>query len=173
MGTIAPIGPARRAQVSRETRRYIEMAGAAFGRSFDPIGVLFDLGGRAAGMYRVHGGRRVIRYNPFLFAKYFEDNLAVTVPHEVAHYVTDMRYGIRNVRPHGAEWREAMALFGADPAVTCNYDLDGIPVRVQRRFSYRCRCTRHQLTTRRHNRVSRGEMRYFCRRCGAELVAAV
>ncbi len=54
------------------------------------VPVRFELQGRAAGMYRVHKGERVIRYNPYIFSKYFDDSLANTVPHEVAHYITDV-----------------------------------------------------------------------------------
>jgi len=131
--------------------------------------VLFDLKGRSAGMYRVAGHRRVIRYNPYLFAKYPQDNLAVTVPHEVAHYVTDVLFGLRRVRPHGAEWQAVMRAFEADASRTADYDLTGIPVRTQRRFGYRCACFVHQLSTRRHNQVRRGAARYYCRACGEEL----
>jgi len=131
------------------------------------VAVTFDLTGSAAGMYRVHGAERVIRYNPYIFAKYFANNLAVTVPHEVAHYVTDRLYGLRNIRPHGVEWKTVMRSLGADPCVTASYDLSGVPVRRQRRFSYRCECSTHQLSSCRHNKIQRGQSSYLCRRCGS------
>jgi len=62
-------------------------------------------------MYRANKNHRVIRYNPYIFAKSFEDNLGLTVPREVAHYVTDMMFG--HSRPHGKEWHEVMRAFGA------------------------------------------------------------
>jgi SprT protein len=116
-------------------------------------------------MYRVHRGERRIRYNPYIFAKYFEDNLANTVPHEVAHYITDLRYGLGNVRPHGREWQSIMHALGAEPVVTCRYDLSGIPVRRQIRYQYRCDCTTHRISTARHRRASSGQVRYFCKHC--------
>ncbi len=133
------------------------------------VAVTFDLTGSAAGMYRVHGAERVIRYNPYIFAKYFANNLAVTVPHEVAHYVTDRLYGLRNIRPHGVEWKTVMRSLGADPCVTASYDLSGVPVRRQRRFSYRCECSTHQLSSCRHNKIQRGQSSYLCRRCGSAI----
>lgn len=166
---VEPIDPARRLLVVAATRRTIARAGVLFGREFAEIPVSFELRGRAAGMYRVQHGRRLIRYNPYLFARYFEDNLANTVPHEVAHYVTDVLHGLRNVRPHGREWQAVMRALGARPEVSCRYDLDGIPVRRQRRFGYRCACTTHQLSTVRHRRVQSGRARYLCRRCGNPL----
>jgi SprT protein len=153
------------------TLQQIRRAAELFDRPFEPIPVLFDLRGRGAGMYRVRGRERVIRYNPYLFAKYFDDNLKETVPHEVAHYVTDMLHGTCRVKPHGAEWRAVMTRFGARVEVTCRYDLEGIPVRVHRQHEYGCDCDTHRLGSRRHNRIARGEARYFCRRCRAELVA--
>jgi SprT protein len=166
---VVALDDARQSEVIAATAHWIENARQLYRRDFSLIPVSFDLRGRSAGMYRVTGRRRVIRYNPFLFAKYFANNLAVTVPHEVAHYVTDMLFGIRRVRPHGAEWQAVMRAFNADASRTADYDLSGIPVRMQRRFGYRCACLVHQLSTRRHNQVCRGAMRYFCRLCGEEL----
>jgi SprT protein len=166
---IEPIHAGQRQQVIALTTDYIHRAGEIFARSFAPIAVTFDLKGRAAGMYRVDRRQRCIRYNPYLFAKYFDDNLAVTVPHEVAHYITDCVYGMRRIRPHGAEWQALMHAFGADAKRTCNYDLEGVPVRRQRRHAYQCGCRTHQLTTRRHNQILRGRVRYYCKACGGEL----
>jgi len=167
--TLEPIGAAAQQQVLDATCACIEHAGRLLGRDFSLPPVTFDLQGRAAGMYRVQKRQRCIRYNPYIFAKYFADNLANTVPHEVAHYLTDMLYGPGNVRPHGEEWRSVMCLLGAEPAVSCRYDLSGVPIRRQRRFSYRCDCGPHAISAVRHNRVQRGSGRYVCRQCHTEL----
>jgi len=156
--------------VVEQTACRIQQASELFGREFAEIPVLFDLRGRAAGMYRVQSGERVIRYNPFIFERYFEDNLAQTVPHEVAHYVADVVYGLRNIRPHGQEWKRIMQFFGADTRATSQYDLDGLPMRKYRQFRYRCQCRQHELTSRRHNRIERNQARYFCKQCGGRLV---
>lgn len=147
----------------------IRQAAVHFGQDFAEIPVLFDLRGRSAGMYQVKNGQRMIRYNPVIFSRYFEDNLVQTVPHEVAHYVADMLHGFRNIRPHGREWKEIMRFFGADTRATGQYDLQGLPLRRQRRFRYQCSCQQHDLTTRRHNRVNRRQAQYYCRRCGERL----
>lgn len=166
---IEPIGAALREQVVAETVRYIRQGAQYFERSFEEPPVLFDLKGRAAGMYRVNKNQRFIRYNPYLFAKYFDDNLQQTVPHEVAHYLCDVVYGLRRIRPHGPEWKQLMQQFGARTEATCRYDLAGIPSRSQRRHAYRCQCMTHLLTARRHNSVANNRMRYFCRSCGKAL----
>lgn len=162
---VVPLSAELQRRVVEATRRSIERASALFGCELAEIPVRFDLRGRAAGMYRVRSGRREIRYNPHIFARYFNDNLANTVPHEVAHYVIDVLHGLRSVRPHGTEWRAVMRAFGAEPTVTCRYDLDGIPVRRQRRFRYRCACMTHRVSTVRHRRIQDGRVRYHCRRC--------
>jgi SprT protein len=167
---IQPLDAQRQEQVRCATMDCLQRARQIFQRELKPVPVRFDLNGTAAGMYRVRGRERVIRYNPYIFAKYFADNLAVTVPHEVAHYVTDHLYGLRNVRPHGAEWQAVMRSLGAEPRATGRYDLTGVPVRRQRRFSYRCECSTHQLSACRHNKIRYGQANYLCRRCGSEIV---
>ena len=166
---IDPISGQREQQVRTATGGIIRHASRIYRHDFPMIPILFDLKGRAAGMYRVHNRDRVIRYNPYLFAKYFEDNITTTVPHEVAHYVVDILYGAHRVRPHGAEWQQVMLALGAEPRATGNYDLSGIPVRRQQRHSYQCACTRHDISTARHNKIQRGKARYYCRNCKSQL----
>ena len=167
--TASPIDSLREQLVRERTGDYIAQAGSVYNREFPLIPVMFDLSGRAAGMYRARSSERVIRYNPYIFARYFDDNLVTTVPHEVAHYVVDMMYDGRSVKPHGAEWRQVMLALGAEPSVTGNYDLSGLPLRRQKRHSYRCDCMTHELSTARHNRIQRGAARYYCRKCKSSL----
>lgn len=166
---IAPINAEQQAQVLDKTQATLALAEREYGRQFPSIPVLFDLRGRCSGMYRVRGNERVMRFNPHIFAKYFSDNLATTVPHEVAHYVSDCLYGLANIRPHGDEWRQVMKVFKADDSRTGDYDLSGIPTRRQRYFDYRCACQNHRLSSRRHNKGVRGEVNYHCRQCGESL----
>ena len=168
---IVPIQAEQQEQIIAATEACIYQASTALEFSFEPIPVMFDLKGRVAGMYKVRQTQRVIRYNPYIFAKYFTENLTVTVPHEVAHYVVDVLYGLRNTRPHGKEWRAIMALFNADPSVTCSFDMDGIPTKQYQRYSYSCSCRSYELTKIRHNRALKG-VDYHCRRCKQVLVAA-
>ncbi len=170
--TVAAIDERQRQRVCVATLDCLRRAEHLFSLRHQPIPVLFDLRGRAAGMYRVARREAVIRYNPYIFARYFEHGLHTTVPHEVAHYITDRLYGLAHVRPHGREWRGVMQALGAEPRATTRFDLSGIPLRSQRRFAYRCDCSAHQLSTCRHNRIVTGMARYHCRSCGGELVMA-
>ena len=169
--TVEPIGDDLKLLAIERTGFYIEQAGDIFNRSFPAVKVLFDLSGRAAGIYRVRQDVREIRYNPWIFSKFFDDNLANTVPHEVAHYVADRVYGQARIRPHGREWKGIMLAFGAEPVRTCDYDLSGIPGRNFRTFAYRCQCSDHAFTSRRHNQVVKYCKTYFCRKCRTEVVA--
>jgi SprT protein len=167
---IQPITRSQTAEVVAATRDYITFAERQLAREFPLIPVHFDLSGRSAGMFVVRGEHCWIRYNPWIFGKYYRENLEGTVPHEVAHYIVHRLYRGRRVKPHGAQWRQVMQLFGADPEVTFNLDLAGIPQRRQRTHSYYCGCREHALSTTRHNRARRGEGRYQCRHCRQLLV---
>ncbi|HEC13369.1 MAG TPA: metallopeptidase (SprT family) [Acidiferrobacteraceae bacterium] len=169
MSDITPIDKDQQQQVVDSTVQYIHRASELLQRQFKPVPIQFDLRGRTAGMYRVVGRRRCIRYNPYLFAKYFPENLVATVPHEVAHYIIHQVYGLGRVRPHGPEWKALMADLGADARVTCSFDLTGIPVRTQRRHDYQCACRTHPLSTRRHNQIVANRVSYHCRHCGQTL----
>lgn len=169
MTTVQPIDNVARERVLVATTDWVEQAAVLYRRQIAMPAVQFDLIGRAAGMYRVDCRGRVIRYNPYLFAKYFDENLAVTVPHEVAHHVVHMLHGSCRVCPHGPEWRSVMQAFGVDAACRTEFDMTGIPQRRQRRFNYRCRCRDHSLSARAHNRRGGGGVAYLCRFCGEPL----
>lgn len=167
--TIAPITPKQQQQVIEHTSVLLRECQHHFGQVFKPVDIRFDLRGRSSGMYVLKHKQRYFRFNPFIFAKYFDDSLASTVPHEVAHYISDILFGIKNIRPHGKEWQAIMHKLGAEPKVTGNYDLSGIPLKRQRRFAYICNCMTHQLTTVRHNKISMGKAHYFCQKCNGPL----
>jgi len=169
LADIEPINQVQREQVIDLTAEYINQAEQVFSTRFPKVAIQFDLSGRTAGMYKVVGRRRCIRYNPWIFAKYYPENLNGTVPHEVAHFAIDRVYGMGRVKPHGIEWRALMAKFGADAGVTFDLNLDGVPQRKQSRHLYQCPCQSHQVSTTRHNRVQRGQS-YFCVRCRGKLV---
>lgn len=151
-----------------KTEYFLQQAAMIYHCQFDPVTIKFDLTGRSAGMYVRKENQYMIRYNAYIFAKYFEENLSTTVPHEVAHYITDMMF--KSVYPHGKEWRQIMYSFNTDPKRTCDYDLEGIQIKTQKRHGYHCKCMTHQLSSTRHNKIQRGKACYFCQQCHQELV---
>jgi SprT protein len=169
MTTVEPITTEQQQQVVQRVAELLRQCQLHFNKTFRSIEIRFDLRGRTSGMYVVKSRQQYIRFNPFIFSKYFEDSLASTVTHEVAHYVADVLFGFKNIRPHGKEWQAIMYKLGAEPKVTGDYDLSGIPVKRQHRFTYACDCMTHQLTTTRHNRITQEKARYFCRKCHGTL----
>jgi SprT protein len=142
------------------------------GENLPEVPVLLDLKGSAAGQYR-GGAQPCIRYNRIIAAQAFEDFIARTIPHEVAHYVVDRLYAGKRVKPHGIEWQSMMRAFGLEPSVCHRYDLSQVPVRQQRRYDYICNCREHRLSATRHNRVQHKGINYLCSQCGSELRAVL
>lgn len=169
MLNVTPISDTAQNKIILLVDDYIDRANHIFEKKFPPIDVVFDLKGRAAGMYKVACNQRVIRFNPYHFAKHPEENMSETIPHEVAHYITDLVYGIRNIRPHGAQWKDLMLKFGVEPKRTYSYSLDGIPTRIHKRHNYSCGCMQFEVTTRRHNKIQQKKAQYSCRQCGGKL----
>ena len=162
---IEPISDIQQRHVEAVTASYIKVASGLYDQKFELVPVHFDLKGKCAGMYEVKGRSRRIRYNPWLFAKYWEDSLKNTVTHEVAHYLVDCIYGLRRVKPHGEEWKGIMIDFGARPKATGDYDLAGIPTRSYERFAYSCGCRTHHITSVLHRRIVQRGYQYRCQYC--------
>ena len=166
---IEPITELQRTEVIEATNRCIAAASDLYSREFAEVPVDFDLTGKCAGMYQVQRKHRRIRYNPWLFAKYYKDSLGDTVIHEVSHYIVDCLYGLKRVKPHGVEWKTVMVDLGGTPKATGNYDLTGIPLRQYQHFAYACSCRTHQLTIMRHRKIQRGRAKYLCQFCHGPL----
>lgn len=164
------ISQQQREDVAQATDAWVEKASALFNQSFQTIPVTFDLKGRTSGMFCIRHNRQWIRYNPWIFAKYFEESLATTVPHEVAHYVCYQLHG-QNHKPHGQEWKHVMRSFAVPADATCKLDIRDIPQKRLKRYPYQCRCSQHQLTSIRHNRIARGLTSYRCPKCQSTLQA--
>ena len=169
---ITPISDEQRSEVRNLTLNYIALAGQIYNKSFSAIPIMFDLRGKCAGMYQRKGHERRIRFNPWLFAKNYQHSNEQTIPHEVAHYITDCVWRFRRVKPHGKEWQSVMQAFGVEPKVTGSFDLTGIPIKQYQRFSYSCGCKIHRISLIRHRRVQSGHAEYRCKDCRQLLKAA-
>ncbi len=151
-----------------ETQRLLHLATGHYNTSLPEVEIRFDLTGRAAGMIVFPPmGKAVIRYNWVLLCENSEPFIQQTVPHEVAHLVARTLYGSK-IRPHGREWQEVMAFFGADVQRCHQFDTSRSARRRLQRFTYHCSCTTHQLTSIRHRRALAGQV-YRCRACGNAL----
>ena len=170
---IQPLSIEQQQQVIDQTNMYIKQAQHLLNIKYKPVDIVFNLKGKSAGMYRVHRHhyhfKREIRYNTHIFSKYYDDNFSTTIPHEVAHYVTDVIYGLKNIKPHGQEWKKIMQTFGANASVTAEYDLTGIPLRQRTQYAYQCDCREHKLGSVRHNRIQKNRGQYYCNYCKSNL----
>lgn len=151
------------------TKQWLQKASDLYGIRLPVAQIEFNLRGVSAGQFATNGKVLRLRFNPWLFAAYFEENLAQTIPHEVAHLITFVRFGQR-VKPHGREWKACMQDFGRPALTTHRFDVSDIPRRNTRRYTYRCGCQQHQLTAIRHNRILKGAS-YLCRSCRQPLIA--
>jgi len=119
-------------------------------------------------------GAAVLQKNHIkLQAKLFEQNQTTftqeVIPHELAHLVVFQHYG--KVKPHGMQWQYVMKnVFGIEPKVRHSLDVRAAGVKM---FDYECACDTVQLSAIRHNRVLRGEQRYYCKRCKQALVESI
>jgi SprT protein len=169
MSSVGP-GPDLAERLTAATRHWLGRARPLFhqaGRLPPEVTVRCDLRGKNAGqLRRYRDGSLVIRYNLAMAACQPEAFLAETVPHEVAHVVTAVCHG--RVRPHGTEWQAVMRWLGFEAPQRCHRFETPPGTRGQRRWTYRCDCREHRLSTTRHNRAQRG-LGYVCRACGSAL----
>lgn len=162
-------------KIRRRTRQLLEAAAPLCSAHRAPVPdpvVLFDLRGQAAGQAVWQRARRpLLRFNLEIARSHRDDFLERTVAHEVAHLVTAVCHP--RARPHGNEWRAVMRHLGIDAPRRCHdYAVDESTTRRQRRWIYVCECSRHEITTTRHNRIQAKGVRYHCRRCGSLLEPA-
>ena len=159
----------------------LQKAEQQYRKTFDYQAVEINIRGRAAGQirygYATRGNRSgltvnrdlpILRFNPYLLAKYKETFIDQVVPHECAHLVAYALFGMK-IKPHGLEWKTQMsALYGLLPKVTHTFE---VPKRVRKTFAYLCACedVTHRLTAIRHNKIRRETARYLCKNCGSAL----
>lgn len=143
-----------------------------FPHSFEIPVINYNLRGRSAGQAVTNSnGTSILRLNPILLAENFEDSLANTVPHEMAHIIADSRYGL-SIKPHGSEWKHIMIhVLGANPTRTHHYDVSNVALRTRKveKFVYSCGCKTHTLSAIKHNRMLRNPDTYICRICKGKL----
>lgn len=143
----------------------LECCGASHaGLTPHPPRLVFDLRGTRAGSSDSAG---TIRLNPVLLRENTAAFMALTLPHEVAHWIVfRWRPG---ASPHGVEWRQVMAWLGA-PAQRCHdFDVTRARLKTGRRYAYRCACRQHTLGAVAHRRSQTGRTIYRCRVCGSVL----
>ncbi|MEL0629370.1 SprT family zinc-dependent metalloprotease [Psychromonas aquatilis] len=138
------------------------LAECFFDRAFKRPGYLFNQGGRSAGS--AHLQKNLLNFNPILYHQNKAIFIKEVVAHEIAHLITYQLYG--RVKPHGKEWQYIMTqVFNLPANTTHQLDISDVQGKL---FLYRCACSEHQLTVRRHNKIKKGTV-YLCKKCKCEL----
>ncbi|RQW62864.1 SprT family zinc-dependent metalloprotease [Vibrio viridaestus] len=143
--------------------QWLKIINNHFPKSMPCPDINFKLRGKSAG--KAYLQLNEIRLNPVLFAENHQAFIDDVIPHELAHLVAYFYYG--RVKPHGREWQYIMEqVLGVAAKTTHQFDVSSVAGKV---FSYRCNCTTHQLSIRRHNNIQRGKALYSCRHCKCQL----
>jgi len=145
---------AQQQRIRTEVARYITIAEEKYDRTFKAPTILFNLKGTTAGTANPKEWR--LKFQPVLAANHFDDFVARTVPHEVAHLidfeinnkigqpraVTVTRSGrVRRAKRslHGESWKRVMRVFGVTDITRCHsYDTSMVKSRRGVRFDYIC-----------------------------------
>lgn len=146
-----------KARVEKKLKDGIALAEKKYGQTFAMPKVTYDLRGRTAGTANYRTGH--IRLNAVLLMENVEDFLDRTVPHELAHLITDKVYpeahdfagltitrrGIRRVARdvHGPRWQSVCLVLGMTDITRCHqYDVTNSKVVKSngRTIEWKCAC---------------------------------
>ena len=144
-----------KAKVEAKLRECIATAERKYNTTIKFPTVRYDLRGTTAGWAQYSTWS--VNFNAVLMVENFESFLEDTVPHEIAHLITDQVYPEAHQRgaptitrtgkfrrgkrsPHGDEWKSVMRVLGADPSRCHSYDVSNARVREKVSYDYKCDC---------------------------------
>ena len=104
----------------------------------------------------------IIKMNKRLFSstagiKEFTNTFGHELAHILANVIKDKSCG------HNYYWKYWHRELGGNAKVTHNYDVEHLRAKGKK-FEYKCNCSTHKISTRRHNRILKGAS-YSCRNC--------
>ena len=145
-------------------RECLALANRAFGLNCPEPVISYRQRGTTAGC--AHLQKWQITLNAKLLLENQQAFIDEVVPHEMAHLFAYRQFG--RVSPHGKAWRNIMEQIFSVPANrTHRFDITSVQGKT---FTYQCDCQKHQLTLRRHNKVVRGQLTYYCTKCQGRLI---
>jgi SprT protein len=121
--------------------------------------------------YVIPARDNVVHLNLGLFKKNVEFFERDTIPHEIAHLFADAinKRRRRNEGHHGKTWKAVMTnVFGLEPKRCHDLDVTGVAKKTKK-FKYICKCQKHIVSTRTHNKIQSKESTYRCRNCLSSL----
>ncbi|WP_071979152.1 SprT family zinc-dependent metalloprotease [Alteromonas sp. RW2A1] len=154
----------QRQQIQAEVESCYLKAERYFKKVFERPLLSYRRSGKNAGTAFLQQNR--INIHPLLFSENQEEFIHDVIPHEVSHLLVWNLFG--RTKPHGREWQSIMLeVFNRSPSTTHSFDTKGVVNTV----AYRCNCSEHAISLRRHKNVLSGKAQYRCRKCSGELVA--
>lgn len=102
-------------QFTLEVRKCLEKAGKMYGleEEMARVDIRIDIRGhRVAGQAGRKHGQFFLRFHPDAIAKYYEDMVENTIPHEIAHLVCFMRPDLG--KNHDSGWKRVCRALGGD-----------------------------------------------------------
>ncbi len=112
-----------------------------------------------------------VSFHEILINDNLTEYLTQTIPHEIAHLAErtllghQFTKGGRLIR-HGKYWKHFMQILGADIKRCHNMDTSGVKTRSHpREHVWRCGCTDHAVTKRKHNIMLKEQHLYTCKLC--------
>lgn len=160
-------------KVTDKLKACIAIANKRYGIDVKFPNVTYQKRGTTAGTATY--GTWTIDLNPVLLAENEEDFINRTVPHELAHLITDMVYPHAHKRmygqkrsPHGSEWQSVMHVLGANASRCHSYDVSNARVKNKASYDYKCNCCGQVLKMgpKRHATEQRTPGHYTHSSCG-------
>ena len=123
--------------------------------------------------------KNVVSLNEYFLETETEDMLNNTIPHELAHIVTDKFYPYAR-QAHGPEFKLVMeTIFETMPTRCHSYDLKQLKdtgiirtrKKVARPYLYKCGCDKpHNLTANIHKKIQNYFQKRICRTCNELII---
>jgi len=148
-------------QVTTTLQSCIDVANKHYGVDIQFPTVVYKKRGSTAGT--ANYGTNTIDLNPVLLMNNIDAFMKRTVPHEMAHLITDeidpkshQSFLGRKRQPHGKTWKSVMRVLGADPSRCHDYDVSSVE-RKRSSYEYKCEECGENLTmgVKRHNKQQR------------------
>lgn len=173
-----------KAKVNAKLRECIEKANKRYNIDLKFPTVVYNKRGTVAGTASFRSWK--IDINPILLVENFEDMLNDTVPHEMAHLITDKVYpeahksgpmqwtstGLKRGKRslHGDEWKSVMRTLGVSPSRCHQYDTTNAKTRTNASYAYKCTCCGAvlQFGPKRHAQQQRTPGWYTHSSCGRQ-----
>lgn len=148
-------------QVRSKLLSCIDIANEHYGVDITMPRIEYKLTGTTAGT--ANHSTNVVDFNPILLMNNVEAYMKRTVPHEMAHLITDlidpkahMSFMGSKRSPHGSTWKSVMGVLGADPSRCHQYDTSQVE-RKSSQYEYICEGCGDTLMmgVKRHNKQQR------------------